>query len=103
YGSLADWLSEQLPGIRQQRFCLFVGNWRLTVPRRQRHQARDCRSAKNRLTCAERTKPAGSTRRSSCADALVTRPATPFTASWVTPAPFPTPPPGPVPRPLLLP
>ena len=46
---------------------------RLAVARRERHQACLRRSARNRSARSERTKPFGTTRRSSCADARVER------------------------------
>ncbi len=53
--SFSDRLSKEVSDMREQRVHIVVGNRRFTVARRQGHQGRDWRSAKNLATCAERT------------------------------------------------
>jgi hypothetical protein len=83
-GRLADWLIEELSGMRKQSFQLIVWNRRFAVARRQQRQSFALRSARNFSTFGERTNPAGTTLRSSSADALVDRTAKRSIASLVT-------------------
>lgn len=82
--SLGDRLSQQLSGIGQQSVELVIRNRRLAITRREGRQLRWRRSERKRSTRSERTNPAGTVRRSSCADAFVERMTDRFTASLVT-------------------